>query len=129
MEDSKLEIKIKLFKEEAMEKLKGKVQPRKDAAGEPIYVREDAIGLSSLLQKFNTTLHSPKDFKMYIKLMDRIRRSYLQDNGEIEMSKDEAIFLKAYLTGLPEKDGKGQSLVEYEIRTLEGIKEQLDKIV
>jgi helix-turn-helix protein len=44
---------------------------------------------------------------------------------DLELSLDEASFLKSYLDEIPEKEGKEVQLQEFEIRTLVSVLEQL----
>lgn len=127
MENRFTPIKLQFIKEEAKERdSKGKVEVSKDLKGDIRYTRNDLIGLMSLLGRFDTTLHPPKDWKQSINIKTKITEAYLGDLEEIELTLDQASFLKLYLQELSEKDGKREPLPEHELRTLFGISEQLE---
>jgi len=121
-------IKIKLTKEEGKEKdKKGRiVVSRSPRTNEVNYVRNDIIGLMALLRRFDTRIHPVKDWKMSIKVRSKVSEAYIKDLKEIELSIDEAAFLKLYLQELPEKEGKQEAIQEFELRTLFGVSEQLE---
>lgn len=131
-------IKITLVNEEAKEKdengkvVVSKVRKRDPKTGEMVktdesnYIRNDLVGLNHLMGRFDTRIHTPKDWKMSIKINSKITEAYLNDLKEIELTLDEASFLKLYLKELPEKEGKQESIPEFEIRTLFGIIEQME---
>ena len=123
LETGGLSIKINLVKEKMIDK-KGKVV--KNPAGDVSYIREDCTGLMSLLNKFNTTLHDMKDFKTFLKIKDKIYKIWTKDGDTMELSLDEASFLRTYLSEFKEKDGKNVPLREFELRTLVGILEALE---
>lgn len=97
----------------------------KDPSGELRYVRNDVVGLMSLLGKFDTRIHAPKDWKTMMQLKEKITDCYLHDKTELELSLDQAAFLKLFLKELPEKEGKSAQLSDFELTTLFGIQEQL----
>lgn len=115
---------LKLEKEEAYEIKKGKKEVIKDKAGEIQYLRNDIVGLMGLLTKFDSRIHNLKDYKQWIKLRDRLRQAFIDDLESVELSLDEASFLKEYLSNLSEKEGKTATMVEFEIRSLIGVLEQ-----
>lgn len=120
-------IKIKFIKEEAKERdKKGNIVLSKTPTGDINYARNDLIGLMSLLSKFDTRIHPLKDWKLSMKVRNKLRDAYLEDLEEIELTLDEAAFLKIYLKELPEKEGQQQNMLEHELRTLFGIQEQLE---
>jgi len=123
LETGGLSIKINLVKEKMIDK-KGKVV--KNPSGDISYIREDCTGLMSLLNKFNTTLHDMKDFKTFLKIKDKIYKIWTKDGDTMELSLDEASFLRTYLSEFKEKDGKNVPLREFELRTLVGILEALE---
>jgi len=115
-------ITLTLIQEVALDK-KGK--EIKDADGNKSYQRDDFIGLLNLLAKFDSKFHEMKDYKMFLKVKDHLLENWRKEDKNIELSLDEATFLKRYLSELPEKEAKNQSLQEFEIRTLCGILDQL----
>lgn len=129
-------IKIKLIKEEAKERDKtGDIVVSKTKRPDPQtgkiteeinYARNDLVGLMALLGRFDSRKHAIKDWKMSVKIRDKMRNAYLKDFEEIELTLDEATFLKLYLKELPEKDGQEHALPEFELRTLFGITDQLE---
>lgn len=120
-------IKIKFIKEEAKEKdKKGDIVVSKTPQGDINYTRNDVVGLMALLSKFDTRIHPLKDWKQSMKVRNKVRDAYLEDLEEIELTLDEAAFLKIYLKELPEKEGQQQNMLEHELRTLFGIQEQLE---
>jgi len=121
-------IKIRFIKEEAQEKnKKGELEVLKTPQGDISYVRNDLMGLLGLLGRFDTKIHSVKDWKMSIKIKDKMRDAFTRELDEIELTLDEATFVKLYLKELPEKEGLRESIPEYELRTLFGILEQFDR--
>jgi len=121
-------ITIKLIQEEAKEKNdKGEVVVSKDPQGNTNYLRNDLVGLQRLLSRFDTRIHTVKDWKLSIKIKEKITKAYLDDLKEIDLNLDQAAFLKIYLKEFPEKEGKNENLLEYELRTLFGILEQIDE--
>ena len=112
------------------EKEKGKEVVAKDPAGNERYVRHDIFGLMSLLGRYDTKIHPMRDYKDWIALSDLCRQTALEEASEMELSPDQASFLKKYLEELPNKEMTAQnvpSLNEPDTRTLLGILEQLDK--
>jgi hypothetical protein len=103
---------------------KGREVVMKNEKGEPNYLRNDVMGMMGLLNKFNSTLHTMKDYKQWIKIKDKIRDCFVRETNILELSLDEAAFLKDFLINLTEKDAKSVQLVEFEIRSLTGIVDQ-----
>lgn len=144
-------IKIKLVFEQAKNKVNGKVvlafkkiikkdektkEVKEVETDEPIYQRNDIEGILTLLQRFDTKMHDLKAWKMCIKVKDKVRQALLDDAKEIDLTLDEATFLKLYFTEFPDKDGKtllrdnsGREVgvQEFEMRTLTGVLEQFDE--
>ena len=98
----------------------------KDEKGNKSYKRDDFIGLLQLLNRFNSKFHEMKDYKLFLKLKDHLLENWKKDDLNLELTLDEATFLKDYLSELPNKDAKDQGLAEFELRTLCGILEQLE---
>jgi len=118
-----LSVKIDMVKEIMYDK-KGK--PIKDPQGEISYKREDYTGLMSLLNKFDSRLHDMKDLKMFLKVRDKLYSGWTKDQEQLELSLDEAAFLKKFLSEYKDKDGKDVPLKEFEARTLVGLLDALE---
>lgn len=120
---------LKLQSEKFFIKEKGKEVVAKDPDGEDRYIRNDSMGLQVLLGRYDTKIHSMKDYKHWINLRDKSRNAFIKNETEIPLSLDEASFLKTFLTELPEKEGKsGTSLQEHEVRTLLGVLDQFKEV-
>jgi len=117
-----LKVKIPLIRIEVIGKDKKVV---KTPNGEIAYVRDDYNGLLALLNHFDSRLHVMKDYKVFIKVRDKVQEAWLKDWTELELSLDEAAFLKEYFKNLNEKDGANTQLQQFEIRTLVGVLEAL----
>jgi hypothetical protein len=114
---------IDIIQEKVIDK-KGKEV--KDMKGEIQYKRDDFIGLINLLNRFDTKRHGMDDYKNFLKTKDKILKYWADEITKVELSLNEATFLKNYLTELPKKEGMDKSLAEFEMRTLIGIIEQLE---
>ncbi len=123
MEEQKQKISIKLAKQPVLDK-KGK--EIRDERGDTSYVRNDYFGLQILLNRFDTTIHVPKEYKMFIKVKDKIRNAWIVDEEIVDLTLDEGAFLKEFLTNLPEKESKTKPMQEFELRSMIGILEQLE---
>jgi len=123
-------IKIKLEEEKAYKikktLFKTKKEVIKDRSGQPQYWRHDYTSLMVLLDYFQTSLHTMEEMKIWVKLKDKIRINYFNKQKELELTQDEAEFLKDFLKNFQEKDGKNINLREFETRTLIGVLEQLN---
>jgi len=126
MEDTQLKgtgFKLKMEKIPATDQ-KGEII--KDAEGNIQYQQEDYAGLFNVLRLFDSRQHTTMDeYKIYVKTKDAINDAWMHDKTEVELSLDEAKFLKDFLAKFPEGDGKGYQMKEFEIRTLISIAEQL----
>ena len=133
----KIPLKLKLVMEKALylDKDKKKAVSRDMRTGEEMYIRNDLSGLQQLLTKFDTRMNDMKAWKMWTKVKDKLTDCYLNDKKWIELSLDEAIFLKDFLIDLLEKNTRDSKLPkeekiifkEYETRTLLGIIDQFDE--
>ena len=103
---------------------KGKKIELKDLQGNQQYLRNDAVGLMGLLGRLDTRLYTLKDLKLWTKLRDKLRECFFKDSNDLELTLDEAKFLKDYLLNIQTKDAKDRPLQEFEIRTLVGLSEQ-----
>jgi len=118
-------IVLHLLAEKAYDKdKKGHKIELKDHEGNQQYLRNDAVGLMGILGRLDTRLYTLKDLKLWTKIRDKLRECYFKDTDELELTLDEAKFLKDYLLNVQTKDAKDRSLQEFEIRTLIGISEQ-----
>lgn len=94
-------------------------------------IQDDTYGLQQLLFKFDTRKHGMKEWKQKVNILDKLIEIYKKidetkaEQMDLELSLDEASFLKSYLDEIPEKEGKEVQLQEFEIRTLVSILEQL----
>jgi hypothetical protein len=66
------------------------------------------------------------DYKNFLKTKDKILKYWADEIKKIELSLNEATFLKNYLTELPKKEGMDKVMAEFELRTLIGVLEQLE---
>jgi len=117
--------KIKLEAELAYDPSKKRKKVIKDKNGNPQYYRHDATGLMMLLDRLKTPLHSYEDLKFWTKIKDKLRKTHFEKKEEIELTSDEMNFLTKYLKEFREKDGKGEQLREFEVRTLLAVLEQI----
>jgi len=114
-------IVLHLVQEEAKELKDNKIQTLKNESGEIQYLRQDAIGLMRLLNYFDSRQHSLRDSQAVIMIKDKGREAFLHKKLTIELSIDEAAFLKTYLKDLMEKDAKTVPMQEFELRSLNGL--------
>ena len=102
--------------------------------GQQAYSRSDYSGLQGLLKRFDTRMHTPKDWKTWTKLGGKITDCYLHDRKKMELSLDETVFLKNFLNDLAEKNsmaGKEKDKIpftDFEVKTLMGVLEQLEDL-
>lgn len=133
-------VKIQLYKEFGRIKENGKVviQTVKDVVdgkstdtGEKRYARHDLICIVEILNKFNSQLHQIRDFQMWSGISKKVRVLQLgeDDSNEesitIEITIEEAKFLKTYIEEFNEKDGKGVILSSMSLQGIPSIMEQL----
>lgn len=118
--------KIKFIQELAKELDKaGNEITVKEADGRDSFIRNDIVGLNALLRKFDTRRHAVKDWKISIKIKEKLLQAYLKQQTELELTKEEAIFLKDYLSKINEVEGQAEKIQDFELKTLFGILEQL----
>ena len=123
---TKNNIILDLVIEEAYDLIKGKKKVVKDPQGNIQYRRHDVTGIMMLLDKLDTRVHTMKELKMWTKVKDRLREAYFEKKNKLELTAEQAVFLKEYLTNFQERDGKDIQPREFEVRTLIGITEQLE---
>jgi len=92
----------------------------------------DMQGIQDVLATMDTKVrNTPNDWKQSMKINDKLVRLFLdkdeqnEEDDELELTLDEAAFLKRYLTEFPEKEGKIHQLREFQQRALISVLEQL----
>ena len=130
-EIQKTTLKIKLQQEKTSKKNPRVTLTVRDDKGKMIqYARNDLLGLISMLNKFDSKLHTDKEWKMFLKVKDKLTEHAIKKEVPSEVivgfTLDEATFLKNYLVEFQEKEGKNVSLAEYEIRAAVIVREQLE---
>ncbi len=127
-------IKILLQKKFAYEKdEKGKSKPVLNREDNKHSFRVlDMQALQDILSMMDTKVrNTPNDWKQSMKIGDKLIKLYLdkdeqnEDDDELELTLDEAAFLKRYLAEFPEKEGKVHTLREHQQRTFVNIMDQL----
>ena len=125
---------IKLEKEIAYDLDKeGKKIEVKDPSGRVAYVRNDLDGLHSLFQRFDSRRYDMDEWKMYIKVKNKLTACYLEKKDELELNQNQFKFLKSFLGRLIEENNKSSKEKEekkilfqdFQIRTLLGVYEQM----
>jgi len=94
---------------------------------ELLFKQHDAVALLNLLDGFDSTKYAISDYKVYLKLRDKIEDCWRNDKKYLEPSLDEATFLKDFLINYKEKTKSGVQLTTFLMRTLVNIVEQLEK--
>jgi hypothetical protein len=122
-EIGKLSVTINLVQIKVLDK-KGK--PVKNQNGEDSFLREDSSGLMSLLNRFDSRLHEMKDMKSLLNIKDALVEAWSKEKLSVDLSLDQAAFLKRYLAEFQKADGKNEPIKEFEMRTLLGVLEQLE---
>ena len=118
-------IKLNLVKEPFEIKEKGKIVISKDAEGEVKYLRHDGMGLMSILSKFDTRKHTQlRDQQQWVQVRDKLHNALLHELDELDLTLDQAKFLKDFLKEYSDKDGKEAAMGEFELRSRIGILEQ-----
>lgn len=126
------QIKLILKREIARVKEGKKITTLKDPHGNIRWGINDVAGLMNLLGRFQSHLHrNLREQQQWLKIRARLRKRLLEQeevDGEetFTLSFDEASFLKTYLTEIQDKDGKDQSLQEFEVSTRISVLEQLE---
>jgi hypothetical protein len=122
-------IKINLVQEKAKIKKmvdgKEKVVESVTAEGEPTYIRDDLTSLQRLLNHFDTSQKPQRDWMSWAKIRRKIYDCYINSDSKIELTIDEASFLKDFLDNFSKDLGKGVKLTDGEIITMSSILEQL----
>lgn len=112
-----------------------KIEKRKNKQGEEIkidnnydYKQHDAGALSQILSIWDSKKSAGlDDYKLYLGLKDKLEEIWRDDKPEIDLSVDEVKFLKDFLQNTQSKIMQGTQLVEFHIRTIVAIYEQLDE--
>jgi hypothetical protein len=102
----------------------GKVQ--KDPSGEKLYSQHDSVALMSLLDAIDFTKYSMKEWRLAVKLRDKIEDAWRREAKNIELTLDEAAFLKDFLFNLKDKLQAGTRITPFVLRTVVAISEQLE---
>jgi hypothetical protein len=89
-------------------------------------------GIQDILGMIDTKIrNTPNDWKQSMRINDKLIKLFLdkdeqnEDDDEIDLTLDEAAFLKRYFTEFPEKEGKIHQLKEFQQRSLINVLEQL----
>lgn len=116
-------ITIKLECEEALDK-KGK--PIK-VDNEIQYKRDDYVGLSSLLGKYDSRKHpgAMKLVRAILSIEDKVMKAWKDEKNTIDLTLEEASYLKNYLDGFTDQEGKNDAIRHYELRTLVAVLDQI----
>uniref|UniRef100_A0A7C3SPG8 Uncharacterized protein n=1 Tax=Dictyoglomus turgidum TaxID=513050 RepID=A0A7C3SPG8_9BACT len=124
-EKNKVNLKITLKVEYLLDK-KGKFV--KDANGDKVFKQNDVLALIQLLSVFDSRKYSLKDYKQYLKVQDKVEEAWRKDAKTLELSLDEATFLKDYLVNFNEKSREDGRLPvgSFLLRTLVSVIEQLE---
>ena len=97
-----------------------------DEKGEKQYKRDDYVGLVRLLNRFDSKLHTLQEYRTFLKMKDIVMEAWTDETLAINLTLDEATFLKDFLKKLPEREGQQARMAEFELRTLVGILDQLE---
>ena len=118
-------ITIKLSREAMIDK-NGKevLDPNKEVQ----YRRDDAIGLQSLLGRFDNRKHpgAMKLIRSVLNVQDKVREAWQKEKKEINLMLEEATFIKQYLEHITDNEAKENQLREFEMRTLVAVLDQLE---
>jgi len=107
------------------------IQQREIGTGVLQCIQDDLFGLQSIFGKFDSRIRGIRDWRNRMTIIDKLTEIYKKSNDQkeedntLELTLDEASFLKIFLDEFPEKEGKNQPLKDFEIRTLLSISEQL----
>jgi hypothetical protein len=112
-------IKLKLEKIVNTDKNGKNVKDREDNL---TYVRHDAIALSQLINAVDSKTVTTGEYPAWIALDDKSREALNKDKSGIELTVDEASFLKKLFSN-PQNDRV--SLGVFHVRTIQGLLEQL----
>ena len=114
-------MKLKLTTKKSLDK-QGKVEK---VNGKDGYKQHDASALMSLLNGVNFKLYDMKSYKHCLNLKDKIEEAWRKDEKEVDLPLDEITFLKDYLENIKEKAMPQVILIEFHIRTIVFILEQI----
>lgn len=93
--------------------------------------QDDNWGLLQILGRFDSHLHPVSEWKTKLQIVDKLWEVFKKRDEKkaadlkLDLTLDEAAFLKSYLVNIPEKECKGVNIEEYETRTIIEILEQL----
>lgn len=91
----------------------------------PAFTRDDITGLRNLLNRFDTTKHQVREWKPWTAIKKKLYTCYLENKEKIELTKEEFDFLKKYLEGFPNTEGKTMPLNDFEVVTMMAILDQM----
>jgi hypothetical protein len=94
----------------------------KDREGNLTYIRHDGIALSQLINAVDSKMVTTGEYPAWIALDDKSREALNKERSEIELTVDEASFLKKLFSN-PQNDRV--PLGVFHVRTINGILEQL----
>ncbi|MFQ5834307.1 MAG: hypothetical protein ACE5HR_00075 [bacterium] len=117
MDNNKIKVKL-----EQIKNIDKDGKSIKDKEGNLIYIRHDAIALSQLINAVDSKVVATGEYPAWIALDDKSREALKQDRDEIELTVDEASFLKKLFSN-PQNDRV--TLGVFHVRTINGILEQL----
>jgi len=119
------QIVVKFYKEVAKNK---KGEEIKDPNGNKVYERDDAFALMNMLGAVDTTKFDWDTLKVAVKLQEKVKKCWASDKKELELTVDEAKFLKDYLKDFDKKRNP-QTIFQqamFYLKTRTSIVEQLE---
>jgi len=119
----KMSIKLKLVSEVLLDKNN---KEQKDInSKEKLYKQLDIVSILELLSIWDSAKSKGlEDYKKYIKIKDKFEVAWREDLKEIQLSLDDAGFLKDYFSNIQDKS-RQSSLREVHLRTIISVLEQL----
>lgn len=95
--------------------------------GDILYKRHDAIALLQMLNGIDTRKYDFKALKIFSNLKEKVDNAWLKDGTELDLTLDQAAFLKEYLEELNKKTNAQIFIAgPFHVRTMIAVKEQLD---
>lgn len=107
-------IEIELIKEEALDNDGNAIGEGNDKQ----YKRYDALVLKQLMSVFDSSKYDLIGYRNFLNVTDKIDQVWKDDLSKLELTLDEANFLKEYFTNINKKSKDGTSFGEFHIRTL-----------
>jgi len=106
---------------DGMEKVVDSITPD----GSPAFIRDDLTGLQRLLGKFDTSKKQVRDWGAWAKLRRKIYDCYVDGKTTMDLTIQEASFLRGFLENFPKEEGKNAPMHESEVTVREALLEQL----